>query len=220
MAADSIHGEISWNENLEAYFKGTGEKAHGLAWIHKKGEEIYSSRKAWIDLPVIVMSSVVGFCSVGIGEFGGGQHREEDERLGVGIVGGVHGARRDVRHLTGTEDAIVVADPLFGAAVEHVDDFLAVRVVVKRVAVQRVHVRAHEEEFLGGDEVGAAEPLVVGPGVGFAEGVGDLDEAAVGGGHGGERRMRHAKVTEVAKERAILRDLGALSVRRVCVSGL
>jgi len=65
MAADSIHGEISWNENLEAYFKGTGEKAHGLAWIHKKGEEIYSARKAWIDLPVIVMSSVVGFCSVG-----------------------------------------------------------------------------------------------------------------------------------------------------------
>ena len=65
MAADSIHGEISWNENFEQYFKGTGEKAHGLGWIHKKSEEIYSSRKAWIDLPVIVMSSVVGFCSVG-----------------------------------------------------------------------------------------------------------------------------------------------------------
>jgi hypothetical protein len=37
---------------------------------------------------------------------------------------------------------------------------------------------------IGGDEVGAAEPLIVGPGVGFAEGVGDLDEAAFGGGHG------------------------------------
>jgi hypothetical protein len=57
-------------------------------------------------------------------------------------------------------------------------------VVVKRVAVQRVHVRADEEEFLGGDKVGAAEPFVIGPGVGLAEGVGDLDEAAVGGGHG------------------------------------
>ena len=56
---------------------------------------------------------------------------------------------------------------------------------MKWVAVERVHVRPHEEEFLGGDEVGAAEPLIVGPGVGFAEGVGDLDEAAVGGGHEG-----------------------------------
>jgi hypothetical protein len=37
----------------------------------------------------------------------------------------------------------------------------------------RIHVGAHEEEFLGGDEVGAAEPLVVGPGVGLAEGVGE-----------------------------------------------
>jgi len=65
MGDDSIHGEISWNETLEQYFKGTGEKAHGLGWIHKKSEEIYSSRKSWIDLPVIVMSSIVGFCSVG-----------------------------------------------------------------------------------------------------------------------------------------------------------
>jgi hypothetical protein len=65
MAQDSIQGEITWNETLEAYFKSTGEKAFGLAWIHKKSEEIYSSKKSWIDLPVIVMSSVVGFCSVG-----------------------------------------------------------------------------------------------------------------------------------------------------------
>lgn len=65
MAQDSIQGDITWNETLEAYFKSTGEKAFGLAWIHKKSEEIYSAKKSWIDLPVIVMSSVVGFCSVG-----------------------------------------------------------------------------------------------------------------------------------------------------------
>jgi hypothetical protein len=65
MGDDSIHGEISWNNQLEKYFRDTGEKAHALAWAHKRGEETYSKRKAYIDLPVIVLSSVVGFCSVG-----------------------------------------------------------------------------------------------------------------------------------------------------------
>ena len=65
MGEDSIHGEISWNPQLERYFCETGEKAHALAWAHKRGEETYSKRKAYIDLPVIVLSSVVGFCSVG-----------------------------------------------------------------------------------------------------------------------------------------------------------
>lgn len=65
MGDDSIHGEISWNPQLERYFRDTGEKAHALAWAHKRGEETYSKRKAYIDLPVIVLSSVVGFCSVG-----------------------------------------------------------------------------------------------------------------------------------------------------------
>ena len=65
MGDDSIHGEISWNAQLERYFRETGEKAHALAWAHKRGEERYSKHKAYIDLPVIVLSSVVGFCSVG-----------------------------------------------------------------------------------------------------------------------------------------------------------
>ncbi len=65
MGDDSIHGEISWNPQLERYFRDTGEKAHALAWAHKRGEETYSQHKAYIDLPVIILSSVVGFCSVG-----------------------------------------------------------------------------------------------------------------------------------------------------------
>lgn len=56
---------IHWTEMLEEYFASTGEKAHCLSWCHKQAEAMYSSRKTWIDLPVIVISGVTGFLSAG-----------------------------------------------------------------------------------------------------------------------------------------------------------
>lgn len=61
----SEFGDISWNERVEEYFASTGEKAHCLSWCHKKAESIYSNRRSWIDLPVIVISAVTGFMSAG-----------------------------------------------------------------------------------------------------------------------------------------------------------
>lgn len=63
--SESIVGEISWNEMLEGYFASTGEKAHCLSWIHKKSEERYAQLRTFIDLPVIAISSITGFLSVG-----------------------------------------------------------------------------------------------------------------------------------------------------------
>ena len=57
--------EIHWTEMLEEYFASTGEKSHCLSWCHKKSELLYSNRKTWIDLPVIVISGVTGFLSAG-----------------------------------------------------------------------------------------------------------------------------------------------------------
>jgi hypothetical protein len=56
---------IHWTEMLEEYFASTGEKAHCLSWCHKQAEQMYSNRKTWIDLPVIVISGVTGFLSAG-----------------------------------------------------------------------------------------------------------------------------------------------------------
>lgn len=50
---------------LEEYFASTGEKAHCLSWCHKRAEAMFSNRKTWIDLPVIVISGVTGFLSAG-----------------------------------------------------------------------------------------------------------------------------------------------------------
>lgn len=57
--------EITWTPQLEEHFASTGEKAHCLAWCHKKCEEKYSSLRTFIDLPVIALSSICGFLQVG-----------------------------------------------------------------------------------------------------------------------------------------------------------
>ena len=56
---------ISWTNRLEEYFAETGEKAAGLAWVHKKAEAIYSNRRTYIDLPVIIGSGVIAFLNAG-----------------------------------------------------------------------------------------------------------------------------------------------------------
>lgn len=56
---------ITWNEKLEEYFASTGEKAHCLSWIHKKAEAMFSNSSTFIDLPVIILSTLVGATSIG-----------------------------------------------------------------------------------------------------------------------------------------------------------
>lgn len=76
MSSDNtIAQDIRWNSRLEEYFAQTGEKAHCLSWLHKKGEEMFSYRTIWIDLPVIVLSTLNGAVSVGSDSlFGGSQY--------------------------------------------------------------------------------------------------------------------------------------------------
>lgn len=61
----SIDGTITWNPSLETFFVQTAERSHCLSWIHKKSEEKYSRYRTFIDLPVIIVSGLTGFLSVG-----------------------------------------------------------------------------------------------------------------------------------------------------------
>jgi len=63
--SESYGNNLSWSNELEDYIKTTGEQARALAWLHKKCEHKFTYLRNWIELPVIVLSAVVGFCSVG-----------------------------------------------------------------------------------------------------------------------------------------------------------
>ena len=64
-SSTEISTNIHWTEKLEDYFAATGEKAHCLGWVHKQAEALYSTRKTFIDLPVIVGSGVIAFLNAG-----------------------------------------------------------------------------------------------------------------------------------------------------------
>jgi hypothetical protein len=76
-------GDIRWTPELEEYFSSTGEKAHCLSWVHKKSEERYSRFRTYIDLPVIVISSITGFVSAGSTSMFPGQQELATILLGV-----------------------------------------------------------------------------------------------------------------------------------------
>ena len=79
---------------------------------------------------------------------------------------------------------MLATDPLFSAAVHDVDNLIAMRMIMKRMTVHRIHVGPHEEQPVRLRESGAAKPLVVGPWIGFAEGIRDLHKAPVLRVHG------------------------------------
>jgi hypothetical protein len=74
---------ISWNSRLEEYFCSTGEKALSYSWLHKKAEAYYAKRRNLIDLPSIVISSVVGFLSAGSTSLFEGEAKMSSIALGV-----------------------------------------------------------------------------------------------------------------------------------------
>lgn len=61
--SEATVGQVTWTIALEHYFKATGEKAHALGQMHMEAEQIVSSKRTYIDLPVIVLSGVTGFVS-------------------------------------------------------------------------------------------------------------------------------------------------------------
>jgi len=63
--SEDIGENVTWNDLLEEYFSSTGEKAHCLSVMHHSAEAHFSFLRTFIDLPVIALSSVTGFCSVG-----------------------------------------------------------------------------------------------------------------------------------------------------------
>lgn len=81
--SDSIGDNVGWTPKLEEYFASTAEKAHCLSWSHKQAEGFYSWRKTLIDLPVIVLSSVVGFLSVGTSTMFAGHETMASISLGI-----------------------------------------------------------------------------------------------------------------------------------------
>jgi hypothetical protein len=52
--------EIHWSSQLEDLIAKEGEKCRGLAWLHQQAEAVSATRNNYIQLPVIVLSTLAG----------------------------------------------------------------------------------------------------------------------------------------------------------------
>jgi hypothetical protein len=64
---ESSHTEIEWNAALETLLCNEAEKCQGLSWLHSHAEVEYSKHNNRLQIPIIILSTVVGAASVGSG---------------------------------------------------------------------------------------------------------------------------------------------------------
>jgi hypothetical protein len=83
-SSDELDAE--WTPELELYFKETAEKSQSLSILHRRAERYFTHRKVALELPTIVLSALVGFCSVGSGYMFNGNQNLSSITLGVGSL--------------------------------------------------------------------------------------------------------------------------------------
>ena len=91
---DVFQSEVQWSSRLEKYFCDLGEKALCLSYLHKKCESRFTKKSTYIDLPVIVLSTIAGTLSIGSSSLFQGNERLAS--VGVGSLSLVVGVLNTV----------------------------------------------------------------------------------------------------------------------------
>ena len=75
---------IEWSSQLEDIIGKEGERCAGLAWLHTKAEIETSTYNTYVQVPVIVLSTLAGTASVGSSTLFGGN--TTGTGIGIGLV--------------------------------------------------------------------------------------------------------------------------------------
>jgi hypothetical protein len=80
-----ISKDIKWSPILEGFFKDMGEKSYCYGYLHKKCEARYAYKRNFIDLPVIVLSTIAGTLSIGSDSIFGKENATQAS-MGIGVL--------------------------------------------------------------------------------------------------------------------------------------
>jgi len=80
-----IHLE-AWSSEVELLLKQWSEKATCFRWMHDRCEKKYRRRYYGFSIPVIILSTLAGACSVGLSTY----VPEDKQETGSAIIGGVN----------------------------------------------------------------------------------------------------------------------------------
>jgi len=80
-----INNRIEWSNDVEDFLKGIGERCACMAYLHNEGEKVYSKKAMYIDLPVIIFSTISGSLSLSAERIFGPEN-EKMASIGCGIL--------------------------------------------------------------------------------------------------------------------------------------
>jgi hypothetical protein len=100
--------EVEWSSQLEDILAQEGERCSGLAWLHTRAEILTGTYNAYVQVPVIVLSTLAGTASVGSTSLFGSANTQTSTiaiglvSIGVGILNTLGGffafAKRSESH--------------------------------------------------------------------------------------------------------------------------
>ncbi len=80
-----INNDIQWSDDVENFLKDVGERCSCMAYLHAQAEKVYSNKSMYIDLPVIVLSTISGSLSLSA-ERVFGKENEKVASIACGIL--------------------------------------------------------------------------------------------------------------------------------------
>ena len=89
-----INNDIQWSDDVENFLKDVGERCSCMAYLHAQAEKVYSNKSMYIDLPVIVLSTISGSLSLSA-ERVFGKENEKTERQEAKTKAGVKEAKEE-----------------------------------------------------------------------------------------------------------------------------
>jgi hypothetical protein len=78
---------IEWSSQLEDIIAKEGERCSGLAWLHTKAEIETSTYNTYVQVPVIILSTLAGTASVGSSTLFGGATSASGIAIGLVSIG-------------------------------------------------------------------------------------------------------------------------------------
>lgn len=77
---------LCWSDECEILLKEWSEKASCYRWLYNRSEKKYRRRYYSFSIPVIILSTLSGACSVGLSSY----VPEEEQQMGQAVIGGVN----------------------------------------------------------------------------------------------------------------------------------
>ena len=73
----------TWNGQLEKVIADEAEKCLSFAWLHDKAQKYYEKLDVWINIPVIVLSTISGTAAIGSDTLFAGS---KEANIGIGVL--------------------------------------------------------------------------------------------------------------------------------------